>query len=211
MNIRVIALSRQIGTQGEEIAIEVSRRLGFRYVDYQVVQAAAQEANVSPETVGEAEHTPSLLTRILEALARSPSIPSGGWTDPGTLTTSPLVTSTDYRRFIEQVIRDIAEEGESVILGHGATVVLNQRPDTLRAMVTGTAGVRTKRVMESMGVDEKEAKRIVERTDNERVHYFERFYQAEWLATYSYDLCVNSDRLTTEQAADLIVKAAHVS
>ncbi len=62
MNIRIVAVARPVGTAGEEIAQLTAEKLGFRFYDYQVVQTAAQEAGVSPETVSEAEHTPSLLT-----------------------------------------------------------------------------------------------------------------------------------------------------
>jgi hypothetical protein len=105
------------------------------YIDYQVIQQAASEAGVSPETVSEAEHTPSLLTRILEALARNPSMPVAAWADPIPLSTTPLYTSADYRRFVEEVVRDLAEQGECVIVGHAAQVILRGRLDTVRVLI----------------------------------------------------------------------------
>ena len=88
-----------------------------------IIQDAAQEAGVSTDTVSEAEHTPSLMTRILESLAKSPSLPMAGWADPVPLTASPLFTSTDYRKFVEEVIGDLAAQGGCVI-GHAAQVIL---------------------------------------------------------------------------------------
>lgn len=208
MATRVISISRQVGTAGEEVARAVADRLGFRYVDYQVIQEAAAEAGVSPETVSEAEHTPSLLTRILEALARNPAMPAAGWADPVPLTTSPLYTSADYRRFLEQVIRDLADRGECVIVGHAAQVILRDRADTVRALITGSPKFRARRIMTGMGVDEKEALKIIERTDNERLEYFRRFYDTGWLTPSTYDLCINTDRLSPGQAAEVIVQFA---
>jgi len=208
MNVRVVTIARQVGTAGEEVARFVAERLHFRYVDYQVVQQAAREAGVSPDTVSEAEHTPSLLTRFLEALARTPSAPAAAWADPVPLATSPLFTSTDYRQFIEQAIRDLAQEGNCVIVGHAAQVILRKRPDTLKVLVTGSPEVRARRIMAGMGVDEKEALRTVERTDRERLDYFERFYNTGWLDPWTYDLTVSTDQFTPSQAADVICAAA---
>lgn len=208
MNTRVIALSRQVGTAGEEVAQTVAERLGFRLIDYQVVQRAAQEAGVSPETVSEAEHTPSLLTRILEALARNPSMPVAAWADPVPLSTTPMLTSTEYRQFIEDVIRDLGRQGDCVIVGHGASVVLRGQADVLRALITGSPKVRARRIIEHMEVDERAALKTVERTDTERVDYFRRFYETEWLHPGTYDLCINTDQITPIQAADLIAYAA---
>lgn len=208
MNTRVVSISRQVGTAGEEVANALAKRLEFRYIDYQVIQDAAREAGVSPETVSEAEHTPSLMTRLLEALARNPSMPVAAWADPVPLSTNPLYTSIDYRRFVEQVIRETAAQGECVIVGHAAQVILRERLDTVRVLVTGSHGYRARRIVAGMGVDDKEASKIIERTDNERIDYFKRFYETGWLKPSTYDLCVNTDHMNPSQAAELIASAA---
>ena len=186
MNTRVVALSRQVGTDGEDVARAIAEGLQFRYIDYQVIAAAAHEAGVSEDTVTQAEHTPSVMTRILESLARSPSMPMAGWADPIALTTSPLVTSSDYRRFVEQVI-------------------LRNRLDTVRVLVTGSPDFRARRIMTGMGVDEKTALKTVERTDNERIEYFRRFYETGWLSPCTYDLTINTDHLNARQAAEVVL------
>lgn len=204
MNTRVVTISRQVGAAGEEVANAAATSLGFRYIDYQVIQRAAQEAGVSPETLSEAEHTPSLMTRILESLARSPSMPVAAWTDPLPLAASPLYTSMDFRKFLEQVMHEMAEQGNCVIVGHAAQVILRNRLDTVRVLVTGSREFRARRIMAGMSVDEKTALKTVERTDNERLDYFRRFYETGWLSPCTYDLCINTDHLNPVQSAQVI-------
>ncbi len=208
MNTSVVSVTRQVGVAGEEVAYAVARELNFRVIDYQVIQKAAAEAGVSPETVSEAEHTPSLMTRILEALARNPSMPAAAWADPLPLTTSPLFTSNDYRRFVEDVIRDIADQGECVIVGHASGVILKERFDTLRVLITGSQKFRARRIMTGMGVDEETAIKTCKKTDHERVDYFQRFYDTGFLTPCAYDLCINTDHLNPDQAAQLVVQTA---
>ena len=210
MNIRTVAIARPVGTAGEEIGQLAATKLGFWFYDYQVVQTAAQEAGVSPETVSEAEHTPSLLTRILEALARNPSMPVAAWADPVPLATNPLLTSTEYRRFIEDVIRDLADQGEAVLMGHGAPMILQERTDTLKVLTTGSSSLRAERIASGMSVDIETARKTVTRTDSERSDYFRRFYDRSWLDAENYDLCLNTDRLAPDEAAALIAQAAQM-
>lgn len=210
MNTNVIAIARQVGSLGEDIARELAARLDYRFVDYQIVQDAAREAGASPEAVSEAERSPSLLTRILETLARNPSMPEAVWANPAPLAESPLYTSTDYRRFIERVIIDVADQGRAVVVGHAGQAVLKGRPDVLRTLVCGSVAARTRRIMANMGMDEKEAKAVAERTDHERVIYLDRFYETNWLAPSTYDICVNTDHLNVEQAVELIEAAARI-
>lgn len=210
MNTRVITVARQVGVAGEEVAQVVARATGYRYIDYQIIQEAAAEAGVSPETVSEAEHTPSLLTRILESLARNPSMPVAAWADPIPLTTTPLYTSADYRRFVEDVVRDLAEQGNCVIVGHAAQVILRGRLDTVRLLVTGSPDFRARRIMAGMNVDEQTALKTVERTDAERIDWYKRFYETGWLAPWTYDLCINTDHLNPEQAAEIVLDFARL-
>ena len=210
MNTRVISISRQVGTAGEEVAQALATRLGFRFIDYQVIQDAARDAGVSPETVSEAEHSPSLMTRLLEALARNPSMPAAGWADPVPIAASPMYTSTDYRRFVEQAIREMADQGEAIIVGHAAQVILRDRFDTVHVLVTGSNAQRARRIKAGMGVDEKEALKIIEKTDHERLDYFRRFYETGWLTPCTYDLCISTDHLNSEQAAELVLRVAEL-
>ena len=208
MNTRVIAVTRQVGSAGEEVAQAIAQGLGFRYIDYQIIQDAARDAGVSPETVSEAEHTPSLVTRILEALAKNPSMPVAAWADPVPLSASPLITSSDYRKFVEDVIRDLAAEGNCLIVCHASQVILKDRLDTLKILITGSPKMRVRRVMAGMAVDEKAAQKTVERTDAERVDYFRRFYDTGYLTPWTYDLVINTDHMNPEQAAQVATLAA---
>lgn len=210
MNTRVITIARTVGSLGEEVAREVARRMDYRYVDYQIVQQAANDAGASPEAIAEAQQAPSLLTRLLETLARNPSMPETVWANPAAPIDSPLYTSADYRRFVEQVVTDIANQGGAVILGHSAQAVLRGRPDVLRALVTASLDHRVRRVMTMMGVDAKEAEKTVKRSDHERLVFMDRIYELGWLSPEAYDICLNTDHLNPEQAADLVIKAAEL-
>ena len=46
MNIRVITVSRQLGSGGEDIARGVAERLGFQYLDDEVIQRAERDAGL---------------------------------------------------------------------------------------------------------------------------------------------------------------------
>lgn len=65
MACRVICISRFLGAGGEEIGRSFAGKLGFRYVDDEIIARAAERAGVDPETVEQVEHTPGLALRIL--------------------------------------------------------------------------------------------------------------------------------------------------
>lgn len=211
MAIRVITIARQVGTGGEDVARIIAGATGYRLLDYHLIQEAAREAGVSPETVSNAEHKPSFLTRIIEALARNPVTPaSGQWGEPANIAATPLLTSMDYRQIIQQVIENFARQGDVVFLGHGAQFVLKDRPEVFRVLIAGSPEARTQRLIAAMATSEEKARALVARTDRERVDYFRTYYGEDWLAPASYDLAVNTDRIDPSAAAAVILAAAGI-
>lgn len=202
--IRVITLARQHGTRGEAIAAAIASQLGWQLIDYGILQKAAKDAGVSPETLKGAAHHRGLLERILEAIGRSEPAYDGGWIAPVALRSSPLYTSAEYRSFIEEAIREFAERGNMVILGHGASLVLSKRADTLRALVTGSKEIRARQAMAS-GMSADDAARQIRDADQEREAYFREFYNEAWLDPATYDLVLNTDRLSVDEAVATIV------
>lgn len=209
MNVRMVTVSRQIGTNGEQIARCVAEALEFRYFDDEVIQRAAQSAGVPLKDVISAEHAPSFKRRMLEALSGSRAITSLAWYDPTPLMANPLYTSEHYRALVYDVLRDLAKEGDAVVLGHAGQVILNNRWDTLKVLISGSVALRALRVQE-MGIagDREGALRAIANSDNERTTFFERFHDVTWLSAVNYDLCLNTDHIKVPQAVELICEAA---
>lgn len=202
MTCTVITVSRTLAAGGEEIAFTTAMELGFRYADEEIIVRAAETAGVSPETVAETEHTPGLLTRILEAMARTPSDPEGA----GTVA---LIAEfrADYQGLIERVIRETAREGRVVIVAHAASVPLTGMKGLLRSFVTAPREARIARLVRD-AMSEAAARKATEESDRQRREYLRRFYDVREELPTQYDLVLNTDVLTIPAAAQLLVAAA---
>ncbi len=206
MDCTVVTFSRSLGAGGEEIAHKVADSLGFQYVDDEIIMWAAQQAGVSPESVSEAERTPPLLARILASLAVAPIEP-GAFTAPE-LMPMPDYSSQAYRKLIAQVILDRASRGRAVMVAHGAAIPLAGTAGLLRVFVTGSADVRAKRLKEQGSLGERDAARAIENSDRERHEFFRRFYSVREELPTHYDLVLNTDVLSVDEAAAIVLRAA---
>ena len=204
MSCRVICVSRSLGSGGEEIGRIVADKLGFRYTDEEIIVKAAEKAGVSPKTVADAEHTPRLIERILESIARTPPDPEG-WAGAALVAST---ASSNYEGLIERVIRETANEGDVVIVAHGASVPLADVEGVLRVLVTASPEVRVGRYASNAGLEESAAKKAIEESDRQRREYLKRFYEVGRELPTHYDLVVNTDSLASPLAARLIVSAA---
>lgn len=203
MTCKVVTISRTLGAGGEEIGFAAAMELGFRYTDEEIIMRAAEKAGVSPETVAAAEHTPGLIARILEGMARTPPAPEGiaytGWLGEPSL---------GYEELIERVVRETAAEGGVVIVAHAASFPLTGTEGVFRVLITAPPEVRTARLVNVGGMGEKEARKATGESDRQRREYLRRFYGVREELPVHYDLVLNTGNLPITAAAQLLVAAA---
>ena len=202
---RVMTMAFADGAQAEEIGPRLATALGFHYVDDQIVARAAELAGVTPAEVAAVEHTRSLVARIVAVMATSAvSDPAG----LGAVILAEPDPSPAYRALIREVICRTADAGNVVIGAHGAGVLLADRPDTVRVLITGSRAARASRVAAERGITARAAEQAVDRADRERAAYLRRFYDLREELPTHYDLVLNTDSLTPEQAARVLHAAA---
>jgi len=207
VNCTVVCISHAAGAGGEEVGRLVAERLGFLYVDEEIVARAAAKGGVEPAEVASEERRKSLAARVLNAIAQG-----GGetWAMGGSvpLGAGDEASSDDIRALIRETIEQTAARRNSIIVAHAASHAVGHGPGVLRVLVTASPETRAARVAGAERLDQARAVRAVKDSDAGRADYLKRFYDVgEELPTH-YDLVVNTDTLSIEQAAELISQAA---
>ena len=208
METSVVCLSHATGAGGNEVGRLVAERLGFRYVDEDLVSQAALRAGVDASEIADEERRKSWLGRVLDDLAVG-----GGeaWAMTGLGPYGAVgvaTTSDELRAYIREAIEETAGHGKAVIVAHAASHALAGRQETLRVLVTASPATRAGRVAEAEGLDETRAARAIKDADAGRADYLRRFHAVEQELPTQYDLVLNTDQLSPEQAAALISEAA---
>ena len=206
MQVSVVTFSVQQGSDGHRIAQLVGQKLGFPYYDAEIVSQAAAIAGVSPETVAAAERWPTFIERMLERLALTTVVSEGVMpAPPSTNPSTMMMTSSDYRQIIEQVVKNLAERGSCVIVGHAGQIILKKRPSVFKVLVTGSVERRAVQVAEEQTIAAREALAYVKDSDNQRFAFFKHVYGVDWLDSSLYDICLNTDEFDTESAVSLVM------
>ena len=206
MTCRVVCISHATGAGGAEVGRLAAEQLSFLYVDEEIVARAAARGGLEPGEVADEERRKSLAARILSALAESGEAAALGMAPP--YGTSDEPSSEDIRALIRETIAQTASRGNVVISAHAASHALDRRPDILRVLVTASTATRTTRLAEAQRIESSKAAREISAADAGRRDYLKRFHDvSEELPTH-YDVVVNTDTLSVEDAADVVVCAA---
>ncbi len=210
MPCSVICISRSTGSGGETVGHLVAERLGFLHVDEEIVARAAAQGGISAADVADEERRKSLTARILgpmfdggsSAMALGVSLP---------MKTGEELESSEIQALIREAIEQTAARGNVVITAHAASHALEPSASILRVLVTASPATRALRVSQQVGVDIAKAERTVKAADAARHDYLKRFYNvAEELPT-QYDLVVNTDLISPEEAASVVAAASERS
>lgn len=232
----VITVSRQRGSTGSYIALDVAEQLGLRYLDREILDSVARQAGVSAEAVQAIEDRAGRLARSLYLLGARPKLPSVASASLREQETSEeqaraLMDHTgldrgaarsrlaslgglaytppaDYLDLVTSVISDCAAKDQAMIVGRGGQMILRQQPGVLHVQVIARFETRVYNIIQREGVKWREAAHRVRRSDEQRAGYVRRFYNMDWLDSSLYDLVINTDQISKDLAVAMIVQAA---
>ncbi len=180
-----ITISRQLGSLGDELALEVARCLGWRRVCRDLINRAAVEAGVPQVALAELDE--------LDFFGLRPT--AADW--------------QAYQRQVERFITELADGGKVVIVGRGGQMVLRGRPDVLHVRVVAPLETRVTRLRQERSISEEAARACLESSYKARARYIWRSYSVDLDDPGLYHLVVNTGLLDLDQAVTLVVRALH--
>lgn len=203
----IVTIRGTLGSGAPEIGKKVAKKLKIDYVDREIIADVAKQLDWSKQGVENKEMPPGTLGgRILEALSRTYPIGVGyagayipAWEIP--------LNDANYFVGLESVIKELAKSQSMVIRGRGSQFILKDYPGAFHILVVAPEEIRLKRVMAGMKLDEEQAKKEIDRFDSSRREFTRRYFSAELEHPLDYDLVLNTNHLSFENAALITVKA----
>lgn len=201
MGNMVITIGRQFGSNGRTIGKFVAEKLGIDYYDKAILTEAAKNTGLSEEILKSLDEKPT--KSFLYSVVMDPySFVYNAGADY-TMNLNQQAFKATY-----DTIKKIASEKPCVIVGRCSDYVLRHNEDVLDVFIYAPIEDRIKTVMERFSLTEKQAKDQIAKEDKARAAYYNYYTSKKWGSVESYDLCINSSLLTSEQTAEYIVALA---
>ncbi|MDR0347343.1 MAG: cytidylate kinase-like family protein [Coriobacteriales bacterium] len=198
MTKRIITISRQYGSGGREIGTHVAELLGYAYYDRELIKRAAEEGGFDEEFVkadGE-----GVLGKFSSLLSYANSVVGK---DDDSLPLQDRVFLVQSR-----IIRQVADEGPCVIIGHSADYILAEYPELLDVFVHAEWDARIARVMQRNDLGEHEAIARIRKTDRQRAVFYEQHTDKKWGVASNHHLALSSSYFGIEGTAQMIAAVA---
>ena len=204
----VITISRQMGSGGDEIALNVSKILDYAYFDKSLMINVAKSIGVSEEDIADfSEDTYKVKGFVDKILLRKKSVPISPFLEDSALIRKVL-NEEECISVIQTVINSLASRGKTVIVGRGGQAILKNKVGVLHVRIVAPVAVRVERIMKDNGLSRANALRLIEDNDKAQAEYLRRFYNIDWEDPAIYDMVLNTGKVDLNTAARVIASAA---
>ena len=191
----IICISREYGSGGRAVGELLSEKLGIPFYDKEILSRVAKESDMSEEFVKNHEES-ATYSHIL-------NVPIGH-RFPG-VETEEIMTPEKLFMIQAKVIHELASEHDSCIfVGRCADVVLKDHENCYSFFIHSPVKDRIKRLVETEGVSERQAKKMIKQTDWERSSYHNYYTKQKWGDPGNYDLMINTAAVGINGAVETI-------
>jgi cytidylate kinase len=179
----IITISKMAGTYADEIAKKTAKHLNFDFRDKEIADALSEYGFQQQDKDLFNEKGLSFWEFVSQSKSR-------------------------FQYHVKTVVSEFAQEGNVVIYGWGANVLLRGIPGVLRTRIIAPFEIRLKRIMKQQNCDEKSAERIIRKLDKDSKGFVRSFFQADREEKDLYDIMLNTETLSVDTGVELIL-AAH--
>lgn len=194
----IITIGRQYGSGGRRLAKMLSEHFNIPLYDKDLINRVSEETGIAGEFFKKVDEQPSdsFLSMFLSGFSYCNSCESS----------DSVLSGNSLFCMQSKVIKQIASEGDCIFVGRCADYILRDRDDVLSVFISANFKDRVSRVAEYEGISEQEAKEQINKADKTRAAYYDFYTEKKWGKASSYDICLNSSKISLEQCKNIITQ-----
>lgn len=206
----VITIGGKYGSGGKVIATKLAELLGYRLCNDEIITEAVKDSpfDMKEETFRYFDESQG--SAPLAEMAKLSDIQRSHFLDAVKGLSYDVVPLDRAMAEIQSVVMNkLADEGNCILLGRCADHFLAGRKDVISVFVMDDADNCVARIMEAYpNLTEKEAKKLIKKTDKRREDYYSFFTNKRWGDEENYAMMINCALLGgAERAAELLAGA----
>ncbi len=200
----LVTISRQFGSGGAYIGQAVAKRLGYKYIDREILSKAARYLGQEEEALsGREERVGGFWENFFNAF--SGGIPEAGYVPPA----MRPVYDRDLFDAEAMIINEMADMHNAVIVGRCGFHVLKERPGVANVFIHAPKDFRIRRAMEMYKIPAMEdAVSLVDEMDRERSNFIRAMTGADWTDARNYHVAIDIGRAGFATAEEMILRLA---
>lgn len=176
----IIAISRQVAALGDEVAKELAKRTGYKFVDRKYIEKRIIDLGFPEDKMKKYdERKPGFFASLAK-------------------------NRDEYLDYLQTAVLESALDGNCILIGRGAFIILESLPNLISVRFVAKNDVRIKRLMDEFGWNEKQALQRIEESDSNRLGFHKSFFNLVNEDPSHFHLTINTGILNVEESALVI-------
>jgi cytidylate kinase len=202
----VITINRELGTCGRTIGEKLSKKLNVPFYDKALIQQLKEQYHLTVEQIeflkGQKHNWWADCKRSMMMM---PNYVGPSYI--GTPVNMPdfLITDEIFQTETE-ILKGIAEDGSCIIAGRSGFHIFRDHPNHLSILIQASMQHRIERLVRKREITYEQASEIIEQVDEARENYVKKYTGSSRYDTRNYDLVINMDDHTEDEALEIILK-----
>jgi len=198
-----ITIARQLGAGGVPLGRRLEKRLGFRYLDDEILRMAAEKLGARPEELARWDEHRS---RFWERLASTFSLgsPEGMFEPAAGLGAAAVIQDREVFELQAEVIREVTAKEDCIVIGRAGFWVLRDHPGRISVYLHAPVEARVPVVMGAFQLDAERARQLIGQIDVDRAR-FVRETTGKEVCVGNQDICVDTSRVALEVVEEMVV------
>jgi cytidylate kinase len=203
----VITINRELGSGGRTVGRKLAEKLGVPYYDKLLIKSLQEKYNLSVDEIEkEKGNKHTWLTYLKNAFVSINQNRDELWYyQMANGEQADMVTSDEMFKVEQQILKTVAEEQSCVIAGRSGFHIFANHPNHLSIMIQASMESRIARVMKKQGLSREQAEKAIKHVDQMRENYVRKYTGKSRYDTRNYNLVINMDGKTEEEAVNLIL------
>jgi cytidylate kinase len=182
----ILTISRQVGSQGDEIAEIAAERLGYTLIDKDTIHdrivALPDDFSIEMHSL-EKENQPGFFQRIFHHQAV-------------------------YVNLISTIVYEAISNDNVVLKGRGGQFLLTDRENVLNARIIAPIDFRISMLKAEQHVDANIAEELIKQFDRDRDRFIRYLFEKDGTEPDWYDIIINTKKFNTDAAVDILARRA---
>lgn len=190
--IPFITVAREPGSGGAPIARAIADKLGYEYVDEQIIDDIARSVKkrkAAIEALDEKSRT--AVDNVVHSLLNV-----------------EYIDDTTFSKELVKVILSYAYKGRTVILGRGANYV-TPFARGLHVNIIAPYDIRVQRAIDFEGHTRVKAKEVIAEVEKERQEFVKKYFHKDLTKHNAYDITLNTQFFRVDEARDVVIAALY--
>ena len=197
----VIAINREFGSGGREIAYKLGELLNVNVYDKAILDTLTTKFNLTVEEMQRIKATkPNWWNDFCRFYQQFGAAGQGGYTPQE----DREVTSQQIYLAETQILRDLASQESCVIIGRSGFHIFRNHPYAMRIFFIADRKARVKRIMEKFALDEDAASMRIDKIDEARDTYTQTVAGVSRYDARNYDFVFNVTQFPTDLVAQFL-------